>query len=401
MPAEQLERPALRRRGEGEEREVRLAAARGHGGRERVLRIERRRRRLGLLGERQLRLDRSRAEGGLQILRGLAGLARMRLVHDDREAPMTEVLDLVEDERELLQRRDDDPDLLARSSASASWALSCSERRDHAGRVLELEDRLLELAIEDDPVGDHHDLVEDRLIVERRGATSADGPARRSCSTCPSRPNAGRGSSGPNLPRAPPPPAGGRRPTGGIAGRSSSRCILRGMGRPLAGYDVDEPAQNVEPGVASPDLLPEVAGPVAVGIGRVALAAGVAAVERQEARLLAREPRRHLDQLGIDREVHERPAAEGDVGRVAIGPVLALGVLDGLVRQWVLQLGRRDRDAVDEEAEVERLRRRRSYGSWRVTVRRLARYRWVSSGVRPWAGLKKARRTSMPWSLTP
>ena len=42
-----------------------------------------------------------------------------------------------------------------------------------------------------------------------------------------------------------------------------------------------------------------------------------------------------------------------------------------------------------------------SYGSWRVTVRRLARYRSVSSGVRPWAGLKNARRTSIPWSLTP
>ena len=42
---------------------------------------------------------------------------------------------------------------------------------DDAGRVLELVDRLLELAVEDHPVGDDDDLVEDRLVVGRRGAT--------------------------------------------------------------------------------------------------------------------------------------------------------------------------------------------------------------------------------------
>ena len=52
--------------------------------------------RLGLLGKRQLRLDRSRSEGGLQIFGRLARLARMRFVDDDGEPPMAEVLDLVE-----------------------------------------------------------------------------------------------------------------------------------------------------------------------------------------------------------------------------------------------------------------------------------------------------------------
>ena len=37
--------------------------------------------------------------------------------------------------------------------------------RHNAGGVLELVDRLLELAVEDDAVGDDHDLVEDRPIV--------------------------------------------------------------------------------------------------------------------------------------------------------------------------------------------------------------------------------------------
>src|ERR1035437_1686132 len=100
------------------------------------------------------------------------------------------------------------------------------------------------------------------------------------------------------------------------------------MGRAFTGHDVNEPAEQVEPGVASPDLLPEVSSSVAIGIGRVALAAGVPAVERQKARLLASEPCRHLDRLGVNCEVHQRPAAQGYDGRIAIGPVLVLGVLD-------------------------------------------------------------------------
>ena len=94
-----------------------------------------------------------------------------------------------------------------------------------------------------------------------------------------------------------------------------------------------------------------------VGIGRVALAAGVAAVEGQEARRRAGELGRHLHELGVDREVHERAPPEGHVRRVAVGAVLRLGVFDGLPGERVLELGRRDRDAVDEEAQVERLRR--------------------------------------------
>ena len=51
------------------------------------------------------------------------------------------------------------------ASASASWAESLSIRATTPVRVLELVDRLLELAVEDHPVGDDDDLVEDRLVV--------------------------------------------------------------------------------------------------------------------------------------------------------------------------------------------------------------------------------------------
>ena len=159
------------------------------------------------------------------------------------------------------------------------------------------------------------------------------------------------------------------------------------MSRTFAGQDVNEPAEQVEPGVAIPDLLPQVSSPVAGGIWRIAFAAGVAAIERQEARLLASKPCCHLHRLGIDGEMHQRPAAKGDVGRVAVGPILVLGVLDGLVRERVLQLGCGYRDAVDKEAQIEGLRRcgvvwelacdREAVGEvslgqlWREAVRRL------------------------------
>ena len=126
---------------------------------------------------------------------------------------------------------------------------------------------------------------------------------------------------------------------------------------PSPGHDVDEAAQEVEPGVPRPDLLPQVAGPVAGRVGGVALAARVAAVEREEPGLEPLEPGRHLDEVRVHGEVDERPPPEGHVRRVPILPVLLLGVLDGLVGERVLQLRRRDRDAVDEQAQVERLRR--------------------------------------------
>ena len=75
----------------------------------------------------------------------------------------------------------------------------------------------------------------------------------------------------------------------------------------------------------------------------------------QEARRFALQPGRHRDRVGIDREVHERAPPERDVLRIAVLSVLLDRVLDGLAGEVVLQLRRRHRDAVEEEAEVDRL----------------------------------------------
>ena len=98
-------------------------------------------------------------------------------------------------ERELLQRGDDDPGLLPGQRRGELGGVLV-DLLDHAVGVLELVDRVLQLAVQHHPVGDHHHLVE-HLVVARRAATTAGAPARRSCSTSPTRPSAAPGTTGP------------------------------------------------------------------------------------------------------------------------------------------------------------------------------------------------------------
>ena len=82
----------------------------------------------------------------------------MRLVNDDRETPVAlRAADLVEDERKLLDRRDDD--LLAglKELAQISGFLRMSHGRPDMGVLL---DRVPDLPIEKHPIRDHDDGVE-------------------------------------------------------------------------------------------------------------------------------------------------------------------------------------------------------------------------------------------------
>ena len=84
----------------------------------------------------------------------------MGLVDDDGVAAVGQLPDLVEDEGELLQRRDDDAGLLPRQGLGQLGRVLVDLHHDATG-VLELVDGLLKLAVEDDAVGDDDDLVED------------------------------------------------------------------------------------------------------------------------------------------------------------------------------------------------------------------------------------------------
>ena len=122
---------------------------------------------------------------------------------------------------------------------------------------------------------------------------------------------------------------------------------------------VDELAHQVEHAVARPGLFPEIGGGVALlrgRYGRVASAAELALVEGQKARPRAREVRRDVHEVRVRREVREAAAVgEQRLARVAVALVLADRVLDVLAGERVLEFGGEDRDAVQEQHEVEAL----------------------------------------------
>src|SRR5690606_31492271 len=90
---------------------------------------------------------------------------------------------------------------------------------------------------------------------------------------------------------------------------------------------LDELLDEVEHAVAGPYLLPKVGGgvtPLGRRHGRIAGAAELALVEGQEARLLAGEVGRHVDQVWVHREVRQASAVgEERLAGIAVPPVLA------------------------------------------------------------------------------
>ena len=103
-----------------------------------------------------------------------------------------------------------------------------------------------------------------------------------------------------------------------------------------------------EPG-AGEDLLPQVVGLETVGVRRIALAIVPPLVEGQEPRFLPLEVGAELYLVVIYGEVGQAPAKlEEFLPGVAVALVLLNRVLDGLLRQAVLQLECGDGQAVDE-----------------------------------------------------
>ncbi len=88
----------------------------------------------------------------------------MGFVHDHGEPLPRQLADLAGDDRELLERRDDDG--LAFFQGLLELAGSGVDVLDHAQGLLELEHRGLKLAVENAPVGHHHDRVEDPTVLE-------------------------------------------------------------------------------------------------------------------------------------------------------------------------------------------------------------------------------------------
>ncbi len=228
--------------------------------------------------------------------------------------------------------------------------------------MLELVDRLLQLLVEYCAVGDDDDGVEDlalRVVVQAGQPVGEPGDRVGLA-------GAGRVLDQVGVPR-PLVTGRGEETVDGlplVVAREDQR--LPGMLRAVAPFflralEVDEVAEDVEEAVALQHAFPEVGGAVAVRIGRVARAPIVAEVEGEEGRRQPRQPGGHVDLIGAGGEVDQRPALEGEkrlgglgdwVPRRAVVLVLPDGVVDRLCEVG-LQFGGGDREAVDEEDEVD------------------------------------------------
>jgi hypothetical protein len=305
------------------------------------------------------------AEHLLQALRGVPGLRGVRLVDDDRH-PLA--LDGgVLDHREFLQRGDDDlrPGV---GEGRLELLRVLVDALQQALDVLEPGDGRLQLGVEHTAVGDDDDLVEDQLVgaqlcVLRQERRVAGGVQVGQAVSQPGD-RVGLARPGGVLQEVALPCA----VDGGVRGEPLDDVPLvvageQDLPRPVLGHVLLHVAvQQVQPGVAGPDLLPQVGGAVTVRVGRVALAAlpagaGRALVERQEDRVEPGELGGHEDQVGVYGEVRQAAAGEDPVGRVALlgVAVLRLGMPHGLPGELVLQLRGSDRDAVDGQHEVQRL----------------------------------------------
>ena len=226
----------------------------------------------------------------------------------------------------------------------------------HPQGLLELADGALELAVEDPAVGDHHDGIEDAPVVRIvQGGEPVGEPRDGEALAAPR-----RVLDEVALPRSPPPRIEDEAAHAVellVAGEDEEAPT--GLAAVLVLFLdlVDELANEIEHAVARPGLVPEIAGGVATpgrGHGGIAGPAEPAPVEGKEARLAAGEVGGDVDQLRVDREVRETPAVgEERLAHVAVGLVLSDRVLDGLAGQRILELGREDGYAVEEEHEIE------------------------------------------------
>ena len=258
------------------------------------------------------------------------------------------VADLIENEGELLDRRDDD--LLAGldEPSQVAGTLGVSHRRAHLGVF---PDRVSDLPVEDAAVGDDDDRVEDRSVVLFQPDQLVGQPCDRKAL-----PAARRVLDQITLPRA----AGSR------VGQELAHRVDLVIARPdldspllpclgvLRFHDLGVVLQDVGQAPAGQHLAPQVVRPQAVGVGRVSRTVVPTPVEGQEPGGLSLEMGAEMDLVLVHREVGRATAElEELLARVAVLPVLLHGVAHRLLGEAVLEFEGEDRKTVDEESDVE------------------------------------------------
>ena len=215
-----------------------------------------------------------------------------------------------------------------------------------------LPDGVADLAIQDSPVGDDDDGIEnrcpvpfkfDQLVREPRDGITLAAARRVLDQVLPARAVRGRIGqevphrvelvvAGPDLPtRLPPCPV--------VATLHQLDVVLEDVGQAFARQH----------------LAPQVVGLQSVRVRRIAGAVVPAPVERQKPGRLAGEPGAEAHLGLVHGEMRDAPTEfEELLARVSVPPVLLDRVVHGLLGQVVLEFERDDGQAVDEERDVER-----------------------------------------------
>ena len=308
---------------------------------------------------------------GLAELAGCcAGLAGVRLVDDECEALLAQVAHGLQDEAEFLQSGHHHGRTVVQRLSQLGRVLA--DGLNDTVLVLELADGGLQLRVQHAAVRHHDDRIKDFLalgVVQVGQAVRRPGNAVGLAGACRVLDEVGlawafdSGVFDELLDR-----------NHLMKAREDERflddllaCLLN-----LLGFQVHEVAQDFQPIVRLPDEVPEVVRGVALasGGGRIAGAAaqqvhaiGLADVERQEVGLIASELGSHVDHICGHGEVDQGTGLELQQGfdflrdRVlgkSVFLVLSDGIRDAL-RQVGLELCRRNRQAVDEQDEVDAL----------------------------------------------
>ena len=294
------------------------------------------------------------------LCRALPGLARMCLVDDYREPLADHAFHVLEDDRELLQSRNDNPLAVVDCGQQVLCMLLLVDHRNLAKRGVEAHHRSLKLLVENTTIGNDYDRVEYRLviIVEKACKAIAD--------PC----------DGVGLARS-------RRMLDKIISPGTIRLNIcnelahnvklmeaRKYDLLLLRLEVHELLNDVEQRVFRQNVTPQIVCrrlgacfPLWIGgwIPRAAIltCASRPLVKRQKARRFASELRGHPCFVQIDSEKHENPMIQPKSRflRIAVCHPLQLRILERLTRERVFQFNRDKRNAIHRKHHVNALRR--------------------------------------------
>ena len=285
----------------------------------------------------------------------------MGFVDDHGKMLLLQVMDGVDDIRELLNRRGDDLRIALQGPGQVLRVACIVHDANQASLVFQAPDSVLQLPVDDDAVRDDDDIIEDDVIVgvvEGRQTMSQPGNGIRL-------PGASRvldqivlrravdGDVSENL-------ADGvelmiaRENQGFPALRLARQVVLL-----FLHFEEHELADQFQHGILSQDVFPHVGNTVLVRVNGIALAGvdarAVALIERQEEGVRPGEFRRHVDFVEVHSEIDEDTGLKAKEPRLraAFGPVLIDSIVDGLPGGIALEFKAHDGQTVEENDEVD------------------------------------------------